>query len=407
MLTAVVLASASTKIAVNTWETLTFDFGSPVNGGFDPANTYNRLSIFFNIGAEGSVVGEQTYFFDDIALAPPPAMFETITFDDSGTTYTLADFGGNASSIVNDPTGGTNQVVQAIRTGGAQTFAGTTVSTLPNNEILQPISAGNLVMSARVYSPVSGVPVRLKVEDSGNNAIFVEADATTTAVNTWETLVFDFGSPVNGGFDPANTYNRLSIFFNIGAEGSVVGEQTYFFDDVALGSGGGGIGGGSGSELAVNGDFEAGDLSGWTNFDNGGSITLSSAESSGGGAFSVNVIANPGQNPVIKQEFRAAGTVVPGQTVNISFDMKGTIATDFGGVVIPELFSEGASVGTDTLDTITMGTTDWTTYSYTSTAGADVSNGITLQIAVICGGDPQCQANVFIDNVSLTLDSGT
>ncbi|MEL6448617.1 MAG: hypothetical protein AAFQ62_11770 [Pseudomonadota bacterium] len=388
-----------------TWEELCFDFA-----GVDVASV-TGITLIFDNGIAGDAANDPnnwTFQFDDIVQtsnacpALPASTFAPITFDDSGVAYTLADFGGNVSSITNDPTGGTNQVVQAVRTAGAETFAGTTVSTLLNNEIEEPLSLGNLVMTVRVYSPLVGIPVRLKVEDSGNAAIFVQTDTTTTVANAWETLTFDFGSPQDGSFNPINTYNRLSIFFNIDATG--VGEQTYFFDDIANASAGGG--GGVGGELSINGGFEAGDLSDWEVFPNGGSIAVSGTEASEG-SFSVNVIASPGQNPVIKQERRAAGTVTAGQTVNISFDMKGTLATDFGAVVIPSLFSEGTVVGTDNLDTITSATADFTTYTYTTTAGADVSQGITLQIAVVCGGDPQCQANVFIDNVSFTLDSGT
>ena len=97
---------------------------------------------------------------------------------------------------------------------------------------------------------------------------------------------------------------------------------------------------------------------------------------------------------------------MPGDTVNVSFDMKGSAAA--GGVIFPELISEstsGAAVG-ELLETIAVPTADWTTYSYTPQAGADVSGGVTFQLAIVCGGDPNCSADVFIDNVSVTLPGG-
>ena len=50
-----------------------------------------------------------------------------------------------------------------------------------------------------------------------------------------------------------------------------------------------------------------------------------------------------------------------------------------------------------------MPAADWTNYSYSPTAGADVSGGVTFQLAIVCGGAPDCSADVFIDNVTVTL----
>lgn len=122
--------------------------------------------------------------------------------------------------------------------------------------------------------------------------------------------------------------------------------------------------------------------------------------------FSVNAVAATGQNPVLKLEFLAEGVVTPGQTVNISFDMRGSAAD--GGVIFPELISEEAvGASGQLLETIAAPPAAWTNFSYTPQAGADVTRGITFQIAVVCGGAPTCSANVFIDNVSITLDDGT
>ncbi|MEL6869181.1 MAG: carbohydrate binding domain-containing protein [Pseudomonadota bacterium] len=397
----------ATHTGSGTWEELCFDFtgvaGASITG----------ITLIFDNGTVGDAANDPdnwTFQFDDIAQtdtacpAPPVAAFDPITFDDAETTYTLTDFGGNGSTLTNDPAGGTNMVVQSVRSGAAETFAGTTVSTLDGEQIpAVPFAAENLQMTVRVYSPVAGVTVRLKVEDAANSAIFVETDTPTTVANDWETLTFDFANPVSTPFNAANTYNRLSIFFNFGATGADAGEQTYFFDDITFVSGdSGGGGGGAPGELAINGSFETGTLSDWTIFENMGSITVGNTEATDG-TFSARAIAMTGQNPVLKQEFRAVGTVTPGQAVTISFDMKGTARA--GGVIFPELITEGAagSVG-QLLETIAVPTADWTTYTYTPTAGTDVTRGISLQIAVVCGGAADCLADVFIDNVSMTLN---
>ncbi|MEM7431879.1 MAG: family 16 glycosylhydrolase [Pseudomonadota bacterium] len=176
------------------------------------------------------------------------------------------------------------------------------------------------------------------------------------------------------------------------------------FSGTAGGGGGGGGGGGTGS--VVNGDFETGDLTGWDVFNSNGANGTVEADNTenNGGSWSVHVVAGPGQNPVIKQSFLFPGVVMPGDTVNISFDMKGSAAD--GGVIFPELISEesGGGAAGNLLDTIAAPSADWTTYSYSPAAGADVGGGVTFQLAIVCGGAPTCSADVFIDNVTVELN---
>ena len=94
----------------------------------------------------------------------------------------------------------------------------------------------------RVRSPAAGIPVRFKIENAGDPAISVETETLTTAADTWETLTFDFSNEVSGtaAFNPASTYNKIAIFFNFGTDGATAGAQTFYFDDIAVGSSGGG-----------------------------------------------------------------------------------------------------------------------------------------------------------------------
>ena len=190
--------------------------------------------------------------------------------------------------------------------------------------------------------------------------------------------------------------------FLLGPLGGQAAPFSFLMTDIGFTGTTGGGGGGGGTGNVVNGDFETGDLTGWDVFPNGGTITPDNTQSNGG-SWSVHVVAGTGNNPVLKQSFLFPGAVAPGDTVNVSFDMKGTAAD--GGVIFPELISEGAG-GAATgqlLDTIAAPAADWTTYSYTPAAGADVTLGVTFQLAVVCGGVATCSADVFIDNVSVTL----
>jgi hypothetical protein len=145
------------------------------------------------------------------------------------------------SSIQPDPDGGGNQVARVNRSAMAKTFAGTVVATDlcgPPADI--PLDPASPQMTARVYSPAAGMPVRLKVEDASDPNISVETEATTTVANAWETLTFDFTNHAMGtrAFDPAATYEIVVIFFNFGTAGATAGAQTFYFDDIDVIRGG-------------------------------------------------------------------------------------------------------------------------------------------------------------------------
>ncbi len=237
------------------WQELCFDFTGV-------AGDVTGITLIFDNGTVGDAAGDPdnwTFQFDDIeqtsATCPAPAMFSTLTFDDPALTYTLRDFGGAASTVTNDPDGGSNMVVQVVRSATAETFAGSVVSTLDNESVgIIPLDASNTQMTVRVYSPMAGIPVRLKIENSISPAVSVETEASTTTANAWETLTFDFTNEASGtpAFDPAATYDKIVVFFNFGTDGATAGEQTFYFDDVAVDTGGGGGGGGGYTTLTFD-----------------------------------------------------------------------------------------------------------------------------------------------------------
>jgi hypothetical protein len=163
-----------------------------------------------------------------------------VTFDDSMVEYGVIGFeGAEASSIEADPTNAANTVVKVIKSATAQPWAGTTVTNAEEEGFSSPapFSAGNAVLTARVWCPNAGTVVRMKIEDHLDPTISVETDATTTLAGQWETLTFNFENEGAGtaaiNFD--NNYNKLSMFFNYGTPGSATGEQTYYFDDIEVG----------------------------------------------------------------------------------------------------------------------------------------------------------------------------
>ncbi|WP_235298679.1 T9SS type A sorting domain-containing protein [Portibacter marinus] len=222
------------------WETLEFNFADGAVGTLNLANVYDKVSIFFNFGTLGT--GE-TYFFDDIIFIGGGGITKSlldlpITFEDTASVdYGLTDFGGNASMIVVDPTDENNLVGQATKTMGSEVWAGTTMGGSGLASAI-PLTSENASMTAWIWSPTAGTPVRLKVENAGDPGISVETDALTTAEGEWEMLTFDFTQNAEGtaAIDFSNTYNKISIFFNFGTSGT---GETYYWDNVMMAESGG------------------------------------------------------------------------------------------------------------------------------------------------------------------------
>ena len=186
--------------------------------------------------------------------------------------------------------------------------------------------------------------------------------------------------------------------FLLGPLGAQAAPFTFLMTDIGFSSAGAG-------ELAVNGDFELGNLTGWETFDNGGTISVV-GPGAGGSNFAGNVNVTVPGNPTLKQANLAAGSLAPGQQVTVTFDWRGTDAN--GGVVDVVLFSELDGGGVSATEQILSGggfPADWTTVGpLVITTGNDVSGGVTLQITAICGGAAGCVSDVYIDNVSIVAN---
>lgn len=161
-----------------------------------------------------------------------------VTFEGNEVNYTVTDFGGNVSTKVVDPTEPTNTVMRSVKTNTAELWAGTTIGTNAGFSSPIPFTSTNRKMYVRVWSPDAGIPIRLKVEVSGQSTQSCETETTTTVANGWQTMEFDFNNQASGTavFNPAFTYNMASIFFNFITPGSVAGEKTYYFDNVSYGT---------------------------------------------------------------------------------------------------------------------------------------------------------------------------
>lgn len=165
------------------------------------------------------------------------------------------------------------------------------------------------------------------------------------------------------------------------------------------------------TELAVNGGFETGDFTGWTLFPGslGTAGQVISSVNPSSGTFSANLIETAPAANIIKQANLLPGAWTEGQQIDISFDIRGTAVA--GGVLFAEFFSEISGGGTSSSVILGGGPLFpdanpdvWTPYNFTAFAGPDTSGGVTLQFNAACAPIEGCNADYFIDNVSIVAD---
>ena len=148
-----------------------------------------------------------------------------IDFEDASLDYSFVDFGNVISTVVDNPDISDNN--QSLRVGQTTKLANAEVWGGSYLELDDPIDFSSLVnLGVHVWSPQSGIIVKLKVENATNPDIFYESDLVVNSANAWEELNFDFS-----GADLTQEYHQVVIFFDFGNSGT---DATYYFDDIKL-----------------------------------------------------------------------------------------------------------------------------------------------------------------------------
>ncbi len=159
-------------------------------------------------------------------------------------------------------------------------------------------------------------------------------------------------------------------------------------------------------DLAVNGGFETGDVSDWVSFPTPNSTFEATSDANTGsfGGFILN--EDQTSSAVIKQANLGAGLIAPGDTIEVSFFAKGEFG--IGGVAFAEFFSEIDGGGVSKSEIFTgapLALTDtYQPFTFTTTAGSDVSGGVTLQFAVVNGAVEGSFANFTVDDVTINIE---
>lgn len=247
----------------NQWEELSYDFS-----GIDINEEYQKVVLFFDFDNPGD---DSIYYFDDVKLVSGGGASTLPVEDFEGDPPIFTGFGNATAQVVSnpDPTGvnTTANVAEFLKPTGAETWAGVFF------DVGYELDMTNYTkIRINTWSPKVGAVVKLKIENSANQEEAHEVDLNTTALNSWEELVYDFSGA------PDYYYDRVVIFFDFGNPGD---DATYYFDEIELVN----EGGGGGSSLTFE-DFE-GVAPAFTGFGNASSQVIGNPDPSG-----VNTTAN-------------------------------------------------------------------------------------------------------------------
>jgi hypothetical protein len=427
------------------WETLTFNFATDatksyidgsqgVGEAFVPTGQYNSISVFFDY--EGNLNG--TYYIDDImrvtdgdgsnggdnggdgGSAEPTAAAPAPTAAEADVISIFSDAYANPAGVNYSPGWGQETTYEMVSFEANEVikYANANYQGIDFGEAIDATSFTTVHID--VWSgDYTSIPFFLISQASGEKSVNLNVTP-----NTWTSIEIPLSEfsdqdldlsdifqikfdvqPDNGG-----TFYIDNLYFYKNSDNGSEGDGGSDGDD---GSGGDGDsdgdgGDGGGASSIVNGDFETGDSTGWIFFDatttNGGSVSVSDAESNGG-AYSTKITSGQFNNPGIKQERFGAGTISPNTEYQIQLDSKVESLVD-GAVVNVLAFSESAVEGEaavlHNLGTIDVAPGSWNTNTYTFTTAGTVSGGVSLLIEVVCGGATTCNGVVYIDNVTLS-----
>lgn len=388
-----------TVTQANVWEELTFDFAG------SESNKYDRFVLFLDF--EGNAAS--TVYFDDLKLYG--------TGIPSGPTTAApippARAAGDVISLFSEAYA--NVTVDTWRTGWSAAayeevmIAGNPTKKYSNLDFVGVETVANKVNATAMTHVHVDVwssdftQFSLKLVNFGTSNTEHQVDYFTPAQGQW----ISYDIPLTS-FTGLAARGDLAQYIFVGRP---VGANTIFLDNIYFYKAAGGGPPPTGTEVAVNGDFETGNKNGWTEFPNGGATFVVSNAEANGGTFSGRLIAGEAQDVVIKQANLLAGSITNGKSVTVKFDMKGSL-TGAGGVVFAEFFSEKTGGGTSKAEIFSGGpifpTSTWTTFTYTTTtasvAQGDVGGGITLQLKAACGAVAGCSVTAFFDNVSIKVN---
>ena len=158
--------------------------------------------------------------------ADQPAQKTTVAslpvyFDETVLPVISGFDGAEGSSITAGPSNGYGKALNVLRKGG-QNYAGAIMTVSPI-----AFTESRKTITARVYSPKAGVPIKIKAEYASQKGT-AEATATSAVVQGWQTLTW-----VLSDVDLSKAYTGLVFLPDIGTVSATSGDS-YFFDNIEL-----------------------------------------------------------------------------------------------------------------------------------------------------------------------------
>lgn len=202
--------------------------------------------------------------FTDTVIVSNPLLLP-IDFESTAQNYAFTNFGGASVSVVANPDvsegNPSARVGELVKQAGSEVWAGSFL------DLGQPVDFSEFQqIGMKVWSPIAGIPIIMKLENLGDPNLFIEVEVQNTAAGEWENLVFDFS-----GGDLSNEYQRIVFFFDFGTEGD---DSAYYFDDIKLTDGT--------AELNLPIDFESGEtIYGFTGFGGASAEVIPNPDPSG------------------------------------------------------------------------------------------------------------------------------
>ena len=180
---------------------------------FSP-NQNDKITFFLRANQETSA--------DIVSVTSVSSLQTHILEFDSGTV--ISSGGGVGVSLDSDgPTGSKGNVLAISKPTSADIWSYAIITTLNNSS--EFIAGDDKTLSLRVWSPVDGTRILLKLEESNNQSNPIQLERTTSVSNAWETLSWDFSDL----YIPSANYIKAVLFIDGGVQATE--EHTYYFDD--------------------------------------------------------------------------------------------------------------------------------------------------------------------------------
>lgn len=175
---------------------------------------------FKDIALNDNTAGADTQQAYDTRAAQTGTLLAS--FDETTPLTFLGFNGAEGSTVEAGPAGGSGKALKILRSGG-DPWAGAVVTT---GTIA--FADNRRTITARVYSPSAGIPIKIKVEVPDSSASSAEAGSTTAVVAGWQTLTWNIT-----GLDATKSYTKIVLLPNLGTVDAAPG-VAYYFDDIRL-----------------------------------------------------------------------------------------------------------------------------------------------------------------------------